>query len=195
MVMLASAAPKALWYLTRGSGVVTLLLLTTSVLLGIVTSMRWSSARWPRFVIEWLHRNVSLVVLVFLALHVGTAVIDGFVPLRWVDAVIPFSSAYKPLWVGLGAVAFDLLLALTITSLLRVRIGYRTWRLVHWTAYACWPVALVHSIGTGSDTTHGWTLAIDAVVVVLALLAVKWRLVAHPPSPTLPTMDVGAGRR
>jgi hypothetical protein len=190
-MVLASTAPKALWYLARGSGVVTLLLLTTSVVLGIVTSMRWSSPRWPRFVIEWLHRNVSLVVLVFLGLHVGTAVIDGFVPLRWLDAVIPFSSAYKPLWVGLGAVAFDLVLAVTITSLLRVRIGYRTWRLVHWMAYACWPIALVHSIGTGSDTAHGWTLAIDAVVAVLALIAVRWRVVAQPPTPTV---GVGAGR-
>ena len=92
------------------------MLLTLSVVLGVVTSVRWSSPRWPRFVVEWLHRNVSLVVLVFLAIHIGSAVIDGFVPLRWVDAVVPFSSAYKPLWVGLGAVAFDLLVAVAVTS-------------------------------------------------------------------------------
>jgi hypothetical protein len=193
-MVLASAAPRALWYLTRGSGVVTLLLLTTSVVLGIVTSMRWSSPRWPRFVIEWLHRNASLVVLVFLALHVGTAVIDGFVPLRWVDAVIPFSSAYKPVWVGLGAVAFDLLLAVAITSLLRVRVGYTMWRVVHWTAYACWPIALVHSIGTGSDTTHGWILAVDAVVVLFALIAVRWRVAAQSPAPVAGTSRrIGVG--
>ena len=175
--LLAATAPKALWYLTRGTGVVTLLLLTAAVVLGVTTSVRWSSPRWPRFVIEWLHRNVSLVVLVFVAIHIASAVIDGFVPLRWVDAIVPFSSSYKPLWVGLGAVALDLLLAVTVTSLVRVRIGYRTWRVVHWTAYACWPVALVHSIGTGSDTTHGWwLLAVDGAVAVLVLAVLCWRL-------------------
>jgi predicted ferric reductase len=184
-VVVAATAPKALWYLTRGTGVVTLLLLTTSVVLGIVTSMRWSSERWPRFVIEWLHRNVSLVVLVFLGVHIGSAVIDGFVPLRWLDAVVPFSSAYKPLWVGLGAVAFDLLIAVVVTSLVRLRIGYSAWRIVHWTAYACWPLAVVHSIGTGSDTAHGWILVVDGVVVVSALAAGWWRLAAREPAPTI----------
>jgi len=174
-MLAAGIAPKALWYLTRGAGVVTLLLLTASVVLGAVTSARWSSPRWPMFVIEWLHRNISLLVLVFLTIHVASAVIDGFVPLRWVEAIVPFSSAYKPLWVGLGAVALDLLVAVAVTSLVRVRIGYRTWRVVHWTAYACWPVALVHSIGTGSDTAHGWILVVDAVVVIAAIAAVAWR--------------------
>jgi predicted ferric reductase len=184
-VVVAATAPKALWYLTRGTGVVTLLLLTTSVVLGIATSMRWSSERWPRFVIEWLHRNVSLVVLVFLAIHIGSAVIDGFVPLRWLDAVVPFSSSYKPLWVGLGAVAFDLLIAVVVTSLVRLRIGYSAWRFVHWTAYACWPLAVVHSIGTGSDTAHGWILVVDGVVVVSVLAAGWWRLAAREPAPTI----------
>jgi len=192
MMLIAATAPKALWYLTRGAGVVTLLLLTATVVLGAMTSVRWSSPQWPRFVIEWLHRNVSLVVLMFLAIHVASAVIDGFVPLRWVDAVVPFSSAYKPLWVGLGAVALDLLVAVVVTSLVRVRIGYRTWRVVHWTAYACWPVALVHSIGSGSDTAHGWILVVDGLVVVGALAAVGWRAAGRSPAGVL---DSGTGGR
>jgi hypothetical protein len=185
VTIVAAAAPKAVWYLTRGTGVVTLLLVTTSVVLGIVTSVRWSSPRWPRFVVEWLHRNVSLVVLVFLAVHVGSAVIDGFVPLRWVDAVIPFSSAYKALWVGFGAVALDLLIAVVVSSLVRVRVGYRAWRTIHWMAYACWPVAVVHSIGTGSDAGYGWLLAVEAIVVVTVLAAAWWRLAAGPPAHAL----------
>jgi predicted ferric reductase len=179
---LAAVAPKALWYMTRGTGAVTLLLLTVAVVLGIVTSVRWASPRWPRFVIEWLHRNVSLVVLVFLTVHIASAVIDGFVSLRWVDAVFPFSAGYRPLWIGLGAVAFDLLIALVVTSLLRVRLGYRTWRLVHWSAYACWPVALAHSLGAGSDAWRGWMLVVDGLVVVLVSASVCWRLAVGLPT-------------
>ncbi len=182
---IAAVNPRALWYLTRGTGAVALLLLTVSVVLGLLTSARWSSPRWPRFVIEWMHRNVSLVVLMFLAVHIASAVIDGFVPLRWVDAVVPFAARYKPLWVGLGAVTFDLLLAITITSLVRVRIGYRAWRIVHWSASACWPVALVHSIGAGSDTTHPWMLAVDGVAVASAIVALACRLMARPPMRTV----------
>lgn len=179
--VIAAVNTKTLWYLTRGTGAAALLLLTTAVVLGVLTSVRWSSPRWPRFIIEWLHRNVSLVVLIFLAVHIASAVVDGFVALRWIDAVVPFSAGYKPLWVGFGAVAFDLLLAVTVTSLLRVRIGYRAWRIVHWSAYACWPIALVHSLGTGSDTTRAWLLVVESVVVVSVIAAACWRLMARPP--------------
>ena len=108
----------------RATGVVTLGFLTASVLLGILTSFRWSSPTWPRFVVEFVHRNVSLLVLVFLAIHVVTVVADSFAPIRWIDVVIPFVSAYRPFWLGLGAVAVDLLIALVVTSLLRHRIGF-----------------------------------------------------------------------
>jgi predicted ferric reductase len=179
---LAVSNSKALWYLTRGTGVVTLLLLTTAVVLGIVTSVRWSSPRWPRFVLEWLHRNVSLVVLLFLAVHVTTAVIDAFAPLRWLDAVVPFSSGYRPLWVGFGTIALDLLVAVAVTSLLRIRIGYRAWRAVHWASYACWPLAVLHGTGTGSDTAQTWMLVIDALAVALVAVAVFWRASVGWPS-------------
>lgn len=175
-MVVAAVGPKALWYLTRATGVVSLLLLTVAVVLGVVTSLRWASARWPRFVLEWLHRNVSLLVLAFLAIHVATAVIDAFAPLRWVDAVLPFSSAYRPVWTGLGAVALDLLVAVAVTSLIRVRLGYRAWRIIHWAAYACWPLAFVHGLGTGSDTRQGWVLVVDALALAAVASAVFWRV-------------------
>ena len=157
--VLGTSGPTAMWYLARGSGVVTLVLLTASVVLGIVTSVRWSSPRWPRFVIEFLHRNVGLLVVVFLCIHVATVVIDGFAPIGWKDAVVPFVSAYRPLWLGLGAIAFDLVVALVVTSLLRHRIGQRTWRVLHWFAYVCWPVAVLHGLGAGTDAKLGIVLA------------------------------------
>jgi sulfoxide reductase heme-binding subunit YedZ len=166
----------ALWYLTRGSGIVTLVLLTATVVLGLTTSARWATPWWPRFVTEGLHRNLSLLVLVFLALHVLTTVVDGYAPIRWLDAVVPFGSAYKPVWLGLGAVALDLLVAVAVTSLVRARLGHRTWRAVHWLAYACWPVALLHGLAIGSDTRQAWMLAVDAIAAGSALAALWWRL-------------------
>jgi DMSO/TMAO reductase YedYZ heme-binding membrane subunit len=159
------------WYLSRATGVVSLAFLTASVLLGILTSFRWSSPRWPRFVVEFVHRNVSLLVVVFVAAHVVIVISDSFAPIGWVDAVIPFVSAYRPLWLGFGAIAFDLVVALVVTSLLRHRLGYRSWRIVHWLAYLCWPVAVLHGLGTGSDTKSGVILVLTALCVVAVLVA------------------------
>jgi Ferric reductase like transmembrane component len=173
---LATSGGSALWYLARASGVVTLVLLTASVLLGVLTSFRWSSPRWPRFVVELVHRNVSLLVLVFLLIHVVTVVADPFAPINLVDAVVPFVSAYRPIWLGLGAVSLDLLVALAVTSVLRHRLGYKTWRAVHWLAYVCWPVAVLHAFGTGTDTASGAVLLLTAGCVVSVLVAVALRL-------------------
>jgi DMSO/TMAO reductase YedYZ heme-binding membrane subunit len=167
---------QALWYLTRGTGLVSLLLLTASVALGITEVTRWASPRLPRVLIAALHKNISLLVVIFLAVHIVTAVADNFAPIGWLDVVVPFHSPYRPVWLGLGTVAFDLLVAVVVTSLLRNRLGYRTWRAVHWMSYACWPVALLHGLGTGSDTHVRWSLALSISCLVLVLFAVWWRL-------------------
>jgi hypothetical protein len=172
----ASTSTRALWYLTRGTGVVTLLLLTASVVLGIMESGRWARPRWPKLLTAGLHKNVSLLVLVFLAIHVVTSVADGFAPIGWLAVVVPFESAYRPLWLGLGAVSLDLLLAITITSLIRQRIGYGLWRVVHVMAYACWPVALLHGLGTGSDTRVDWVLALSLACLAIVVAAIWWRV-------------------
>ena len=101
--------------------------------------------------LEAVHRNVSLLALAFLMVHILTAVMDSYAPIRLIDAVIPFTSAYRPVWLGLGAIAFDLLLAVAITSLSGAGSATAAWRATHWLAYASWPVALVHGLGTGSD--------------------------------------------
>jgi methionine sulfoxide reductase heme-binding subunit len=175
--IIAASAPKALWYASRGTGIVCLLLLTVSVVLGVVTTVRFETPAWPRFVLEGLHRNVSLLILVFIGIHVASTVIDGFTPIGYLDAVVPFRSPYRTLWLGLGAVALDLLLALAITSVVRARLGYRVWRAVHWLAYACWPIALVHGLGTGTDSRQGWMVALDALALASVCAAVCWRLV------------------
>lgn len=175
---MSSTSTRALWYLTRGSGVVSLMLLTTVLVLGVLSSVRWSRATWPRFASQQLHRNVSMLAVSFVAVHVITAVTDPFAPLRITDAVVPFLSRYRPIWVGLGAVAFDLLVALVVTSLLRSRLGLRRWRALHWFAYACWPVAVLHGLGTGSDVRQVWFEAVDFGCIG-AVVASVWCRVGH----------------
>ncbi len=179
---LATGTP-ALWYLTRGTGAVTLVLLTASLLLGILEVERWSAGRRaPRFAVAALHRSVSLLVLAFLAVHIGTAVLDTFAPIRVLDAVVPFTGSYRPLWLGLGALALDGLLAVALTSLVRRRLGLRAWRAVHWAAYACWPVALLHGLGTGSDARTTWLQALSALCALAVAGAIGARLLRGDPA-------------
>ena len=178
---LAAAGPSAYWYLTRSTGTVALLLLTGAVVLGVIDVRRWSTPRWPRFVVDSLHRNLSLLAMVFIALHILTSVLDSFASISLLDAFVPFVGSYRPFWLGLGAVSFDLLLAVTITSLLRQRIGFASWRAVHWLAYASWPLALLHGLGTGSDVKATWLLMLSAACLALVLVAVLVRVAAGWP--------------
>lgn len=166
-----------LWYVTRATGIVSLLMLTFSVFLGVVTRSRLSTRKMPRFVMVGLHRNVSLMILIFLALHVTSTVIDSYTNITLLDAFAPFLSQYRTLWLGLGAVGSDLLIALVVTSLLRERIGYRVWKLLHWTSYACWPVALLHAWGTGSDPGITWARFLGYGCVAFIAATVVWRVV------------------
>jgi DMSO/TMAO reductase YedYZ heme-binding membrane subunit len=177
MIPLAAAGPSAYWYLARGTGAVALLLLTASVVIGVGGSQRAALAsRWPRFAIDLLHRHISLLVLALLAVHVLTSALDGFAPIALADAVVPFQTPYRPLWMALGALSFDLLIALAATSLLRRRFGYSAWRAVHWLAYVSWPIAALHGLGAGSDTRQSWMLALTAACVAAVLAAVLVRL-------------------
>jgi DMSO/TMAO reductase YedYZ heme-binding membrane subunit len=190
MTLFAASGPSSYWYLTRATGWVALVLLTASVVFGVLGSLRYASApRWPRFTIDALHRDVSLLSVVFLVLHIITTVLDGFAPITLIDGVIPFQSPYRPLWLGLGTVSFDLMIALVITSLVRRRLGYGAWRAVHWLAYACWPIAVLHSLGTGTDVKTWWMLLLTVVCVAAAVIAVLARAARAAPQDA----RVGAG--
>ena len=177
-----ATATSPLWFATRATGLIALVLLTGTVVLGIVTSVRFASPAWPRFVTVSLHRNLSLLTITFTGLHVLTTITDPFASISVVSVVVPFTSGYRRIWLGFGAVAFDLLLAVLVTSLLRTRIGPRAWRAVHWAGYACWPVALVHGLGTGTDGAARWVLAITAVCALAVISAGVWRLAAGWPA-------------
>jgi sulfoxide reductase heme-binding subunit YedZ len=172
-----------LWYTTRGAGAVSLVLLSAVVVLGILSVLRVQSTSWPRFLTVGLHRNLGLMTLVFLALHIVTAVVDPFTHLGWLAAVVPFSSYYRTLWLGLGTIAFELLLAIVVTSLVRGFIGQMAWRLVHWLTYVSWPIAVLHGFGTGTDAWSAWLFAIQAACIVAVLAAVGYRLVTPSRDP------------
>jgi predicted ferric reductase len=178
---LAASGSSLYWYLTRSTGAVALLLLTFAIALGVADVRRWSTPRWPRFVVDSLHRNVSLLAFCFLVLHILTSVLDSFAPISLVDSVIPFAGSYRPFWLGLGAVSFDLILAVIATSLLRQRMGYGSWRAIHWLTYASWPIALLHGLGTGSDVKFTWLLGLSVLCMAIVIAAVLARIVAGWP--------------
>lgn len=152
------------------------------VILGLLTSARWHAPGWPRFLTQTLHRNVSLLTVVFVVIHIATSILDPFAGLGVKDAVVPFASGYRPVWLGLGVVAIELFVAILITSLLRRRLSWRVWQAVHLLAYVSWPVAVLHTIGTGTDTRSAWALLLDVVCVGAVAVTLVWRLGAGWPS-------------
>ncbi|HEX6444090.1 MAG TPA: ferric reductase-like transmembrane domain-containing protein [Streptosporangiales bacterium] len=174
--MLHTFAGNPLWYATRATGIVALVALTLSVALGVTTLGR-VPASLPRFVTQGVHRSVALTAVGALLVHVATVVLDGYVPIGWWAVVMPFVAGYHPFWVGLGAVAFDLVALAAVTSLLRRRMRYRTWRLLHLCTYPAWLLALVHYVGVGTDARGAAGLLLAGASAVLVLTAVVVRLV------------------
>lgn len=172
----AAANPSPYWYATRGLGVSTLIVLTVTVVLGMLTASRWSGERTAGFVAVDLHRNFSLLAMFMLLAHIATTVLDPFAHITLRDVIIPVGAAYRPVWLGLGVVAFWILVGIAATSLLRERLGPRTWRIIHWAAYGSWPLALVHGLGTGSDSRAPWMVAVVASCVAAVLVAIAERL-------------------
>ena len=144
----------AIWYAIRATGVVALILLTVTTVLGLLSASRVRTKRWPAFAQLDLHKRATMLALVFLGFHVMTAVVDTYVHVGLLSVIIPFTSSFRTFWTGLGTIAVDLLLAVAISSALRNHIAPRTWRGLHWLAYAFWPVALAHALGAEKNWTQ-----------------------------------------
>ncbi|HUI04521.1 MAG TPA: ferric reductase-like transmembrane domain-containing protein [Acidimicrobiales bacterium] len=167
-----------LWYATRATGLVSVVLLSATTVLGILVANRTSTPRWPGFAWQDLHRQVSLVAMAFLGAHVATSVTDSYVHIGWAAVVVPFASGYRRAWVALGTVGLDLLLAVAVTSVLRQRMRARTWRAVHWLAYLSWPVGLAHAFGMGTDMHSRWVITLAIACAGSVGAAALWRLAA-----------------
>jgi sulfoxide reductase heme-binding subunit YedZ len=167
---------EMLWYTARAAGIVSLVFLSAVMVLGLLARMRVEGRGWPRFLTAAVHRDLSLLALAFLLLHIVTAVVDPFTSLGLNAAVVPFGSYYRTFWLGLGTLAVELTVAVVLTSLLRRWIGQRLWRAVHWLAYGIWPIAVVHGLGTGTDAFTPWSLVITAMCVAAVAVALMWRI-------------------
>jgi predicted ferric reductase len=165
-----------LWYLNRGTGVVLVGLLTLSVAIGVLSTLRATSRYWPRFATQSLHRNVSLLATALLLAHVASAVLDTFVTITWTDSVVPFVGGYRPFWLGLGALALDLMAVVVATSLFRRRMPRRGWRVTHLLSYLGWAAGVLHGVGIGTDTATSWAGAVTIVSVGVVATAVVIRL-------------------
>jgi predicted ferric reductase len=165
-----------LWFLNRSTGVVALVVLTIATALGVLATTGRAGGRLPRFVTQAVHRNIALLGVVLVVVHVVSAVIDEFVDMRWWHAFVPFTASHQPLWTGLGAVAVDLMVVVTATSLVRHRMSHRSWRATHLASYALWAVSVLHGLGMGTDLDAGlWWLSLGCAAAVPA--AATWRLV------------------
>lgn len=202
MNVAAAAGSQGLWFVSRASGLALLAVFSAVVVLGVAARLGSAPRRWPRFVFSELHRTLALFSVAFLALHVMTAILDPFVSIGWAAIVLPFASGYRTLAIGLGTLAVDFGGAVLITSLVRDRLGYRTWRAVHWLAYLAWPVAFVHSLTVGGSDLRIWWVALVewgcAAAVATAMLARGLGKIRHttPASQLRASFDqVAAGDR
>jgi methionine sulfoxide reductase heme-binding subunit len=158
------------------TGVIATAALTAVVVLGILVHGKRQLPGLTRHAgMDW-HRNLSLLAVVFLGVHVLAAVTTTEAGVSVAAVVVPFVSARQPLWIGLGAVSLDLLVAVTVTSLVRVRMGRRWWLAVHWLSYACWPAAMAHAIGIGPGMRNGRLLDLAVACIAAVVAAAAWRL-------------------
>jgi DMSO/TMAO reductase YedYZ heme-binding membrane subunit len=153
-----------------------LILLTLTMVLGLVTTTRARARNWPGFAQQGFHRRLSMIAVAFLAIHVLTSVLDTYVNIGWVAVVVPFTSSYGRFWVGVGAVSLDLMLAVFVSSLLRTRMSPGAWRALHWLAYLSWPIALAHTFGMGTDAGERWVILLGVACVAAVAAALAWRV-------------------
>jgi len=170
------AAPSPVWFFARAAGFVSLLVLTISVCLGILLTMRVRSRSWPLFLSDELHGYTALVFFVFVVLHVVTVLVDPFTRFGLSDVLVPFATSYRRVWMGLGVLAFELALAMGLSVYIRRFIGYRAWRVMHYGSYVILPLALVHGMATGTDTNSSWGIAIYGVCLVAVVVLLVLRL-------------------
>jgi methionine sulfoxide reductase heme-binding subunit len=167
----------AFWFASRATGVISLILFSIVAILGILVNRQGRLPGLPRFAVTGLHRNLSLLTVVFLGTHIVTAIVDGYAHIPWLSTVVPFTSGYERFWIGLGTVAVDLFAALIVTSLLRDRLKPSVWRAIHWLAYVSYPVIVVHSLGAYKDLRSGWLLALTMATVFAVVTAIGYRVV------------------
>lgn len=185
------------WLLARASGLTAYLLLTASVLAGLVLKSRpFGRALRPAAVTD-LHRFLSLLGLGALAIHGLTLVLDHAVPIGLRELLLPGVAGYRPLWTGAGVVAGELMALIVASFWLRRLIGTRTWRRLHWLTYATFALATAHGLAAGTDSSRPWALGLYVGAVGAVSAATAWRILVPPARPArraTPTPTTEGGR-
>jgi sulfoxide reductase heme-binding subunit YedZ len=161
------------WYFARSAGIVAYLLLSASVVAGTLMAGR-ATLTLPRFAVEELHRFLAILTGIFIVLHGASLLLDRVVPISLAEELVPFTSQYRPLAVGLGVTTAELLAAVGLTNLFRQELPRRFWRCVHYLTIPAWVLATLHGLLAGSDVLDPWfagiaTAAITAVGFAFAL--------------------------
>lgn len=164
------------WILARASGLVAYVLLTSSVLAGLVLKARPFGAALKAAAVADLHRFLALLGLAFVALHACALVLDSTVRVSVTALFVPGLVSYRPLWSSLGVLAAELMLVVYASSVLRRRIGVRAWRRLHWLTYGVFGLATVHGLAAGTDSGRAWALALYGGAVGAVTAAACWRV-------------------
>jgi methionine sulfoxide reductase heme-binding subunit len=165
------------WYAARAGGVVAYVLLSANVAIGLAMTGKKSMKHWPRFALEDVHRFGGILVGTFLVLHITAVAIDAYLPFSIASLAVPLVAPYRPIWTALGIVAAELLLALAFTNHYRnVAISYGFWRKAHYVNFVVWGAATLHGLGSGTDRSSAWLLAVFAVAVATVCALTTWRV-------------------
>jgi predicted ferric reductase len=154
----SGADPKIFWFLSRGSAVVAFWLLWLSMTMGVTMTNKMAQI-WPGIPPAYeVHQYTSLLGLGFALFHALILTGDHFIKFTALTVLIPFTSHdYRPVWVGIGQVAFYVWVVVAFTFYIRGKIGAKTWRLIHLGSYASFLAVMVHGIYSGTDTAAVWT--------------------------------------
>jgi sulfoxide reductase heme-binding subunit YedZ len=156
------------------------MLVSACVLAGILLAGKRRVPGLPRFAVEDVHRFLGMLAGVFIAVHVGAVALDSVVPFSLTQLFVPFTATYRPLATGLGIVALELLVAVSVTNRLRSRLPYRIWRRAHYATLAVWLLATVHGILSGTDRDQTWLLWLYALTVAAVAVAAVLRFGRAP---------------
>jgi len=176
------------WLLARASGITAYVMLTLSVLAGLVLKSRPFSALKPAAVTD-LHRVLAMLGLGALAGHAVALVLDSTVHVSVAGLFVPGLVSYRPVWTSLGILAAELMILVYVSFSLRKRIGTRNWRRLHWATYGIFGAATVHGIAAGTDTSRPWAFGIYAGAVAAVAAATAWRALV-PPVPVRPRRPI-----
>jgi sulfoxide reductase heme-binding subunit YedZ len=168
------------WLLARASGLTAYVLLTLSVLAGLVLKSRPFGRALKQASVTDVHRFLALLGLGMLVLHAAALVLDRTVHMPLAALVVPFLSSYRPTAVAFGVLTAELMGLITLSFSLRKRIGVRNWRRLHWATYLVFLMGTIHGLTAGTDTARPWAFSLYLGAVGSVAFATAWRALRRP---------------